>query len=145
MSEELDEATLAFVHRVFELARSGDTESLAPLLDSGLPVNLTNDQGDSLLILAAYHDHPETVRLLLARGADTARVNDRGQTALGASVFRRSTAGVRALLGAGADPALGSPSAVEVATFFELPDMLAVLRGDGAPGNGQPEGESAPG
>jgi len=55
-------------------------------------------------------------------------VNDRGQTALGAAVFRRSVASVRALLEHGADPALGSPSAVDVATFFELMDMLALLK-----------------
>ena len=44
-------------------------------------MNLTGGTGDSLLILATYHDHPDTVRMLLERGADTERVNDRGQTA----------------------------------------------------------------
>jgi len=128
MAGHLDDETLAFAHRTFDLARAGAREELAPLLDAGLPSNLTNDKGETLLILAAYHDHPETVRLLLERGADTARVNDRGQTALGAAVFRRSVASVRALLEHGADPALGSPSAVDVATFFELMDMLALLK-----------------
>ena len=128
MAGQLDDETLAFAQRTFDLARGGATDELAPLLDAGLPPNLTNDKGETLLILAAYHDHPETVRLLLGRGADTARVNDRGQTALGAAVFRRSVASVRALLEHGGDPALGSPSAVDVATFFELAEMLALLR-----------------
>ncbi|MEO7441983.1 MAG: ankyrin repeat domain-containing protein, partial [Acidimicrobiales bacterium] len=66
------------------------------------------------------------------KGADTARVNDRGQTALGAAVFRQSAASVNALLAAGADPALGGPSAREVATFFELPEMVALLGSAGA-------------
>lgn len=133
MAEELSDDDLAFAHRVFDLARAGDTSSLGGLVDAGLPVNLTNDKGDSLLILAAYHDHPPTVRALLQRSADTARVNDRGQTALGAAVFRRSAAGVEALLEAGADPALGSPSAVEVARAFDLPDMLVQLGAPSAP------------
>ncbi len=129
MTEALDDDTLAFAHRVFDLAREGGAAELAPLIDAGLPPNLTNDKGDTLLMLAAYQDHPDTVRLLLERGADTARVNDRGQTALGAAVFRRSSASVTSLLAHGADPALGSPSALEVAAFFDLPDMLALLHG----------------
>ncbi|MEU8072998.1 MULTISPECIES: ankyrin repeat domain-containing protein [unclassified Micromonospora] len=127
MPDELDDETIAFAHRMFDLARAGATEELAANVDAGLPVNLTNAKGDTLLILAAYHAHPETVAALLARGADPARVNDRGQTALAAAVFRRQEAAVRALLDAGADPDHGGPSAVETARFFELPDMLALL------------------
>ncbi|MFI7607709.1 ankyrin repeat domain-containing protein [Micromonospora sp. NPDC049366] len=128
MSEELDTATLAFAHRMFDLARAGATEELAAQVDAGLPVNLTNDRGDTLLILAAYHAHPDTVAALLARGADHTRTNDRGQNALAAAVFRSSADAVRALLDAGADPDLGSPSAVDTARFFDLPEMLALLR-----------------
>ncbi|MCZ7429679.1 ankyrin repeat domain-containing protein [Micromonospora sp. WMMA1949] len=127
MPDELDDETIAFAHRMFDLARAGATEELAANVDAGLPVNLTNAKGDTLLILAAYHAHPDTVAALLARGADPARVNDRGQTALAAAVFRRQEAAVRALLDAGADPDHGGPSAVETARFFELPDMLALL------------------
>jgi ankyrin repeat protein len=100
----LDSDTLAFAHQMFDLARSGSTDELAAYVDAGLPANLTNDNGDTLLILAAYHDHPETVAALLGRGADHARVNDRGQTALAAAVFRNSAATVAALLAADADP-----------------------------------------
>lgn len=128
MTEDLTDDELTFLHQTFDLARDGDTDRLAERVDAGVPVNLTNSGGDSLLILAAYHDHPDTVRGLLARGADTARVNDRGQTALAAAVFRRSTDGVTALLDAGADPLLGPKSAVDIATFFELPEMLALLQ-----------------
>lgn len=127
MTDDLDADTLAFAHRMFDLARDGATEELAGYVDAGLPVNLTNDKGDTLLILAAYHAHPETVAALLARGADHSRTNDRGQTALAAAVFRTNTEAVRALLDVGADPDHGTPSAVETARFFDLPDMLAAL------------------
>ncbi len=129
MPEQLDPEVLDFAHRMFDLAREGEHGELAAYLDAGLPVNLTTGKGDTLLILAAYHAHPETVRALLDRGADTSRVNDRGQTALGAAVFRRNAHAVRALLAAGADPHAGSPSAVELARFFELPEMLALVEG----------------
>jgi ankyrin repeat protein len=128
VSEALTEEELAFLRSMFDLARAGDTEGLVEAVDAGLPVNLTNEVGDSLLMLAAYHDHPDTVRALLARGADTARINDRGQTALGAAVFRRSQRSVTRLLAAGADPELGPRSAVDIARFFDLPEMLALLR-----------------
>jgi ankyrin repeat protein len=129
MPGELDAETIAFAHRMFDLARSGSADELSGFLTRGLPANLTNDKGDTLLILAAYHNHPPTVAMLLAHGADPARVNDRGQTALAAAVFRRNADSVRALLAAGADPAAGSPSATETAAFFGLPEMAALLRG----------------
>jgi ankyrin repeat protein len=127
MPEALSDDEIGFLLDVLDLARNGQTERLAELLDAGVPVNLTNAAGDSLLILAAYHGQDETVRLLLDRGADTARVNDRGQTALAAAVFRQAADIVEALLAAGADPHYGGRSAVEVARFFELDEMLRLL------------------
>ena len=133
MAEELDEQALAFAHQMFDLAREGRADELAAYVDAGLPPDLTNDKGDTLLILAAYHARPGTVAALLERHADPARTNDRGQTALAAGVFRRSAEVVTALLQAGADPDHGSPSAIETAVFFELPDMLELLRGPQPP------------
>ena len=127
MSEELTEHELELLSGIFEMARNGDVAQVSALMDAGLPVNLTNSAGDTLLILAAYHDHAELVKCLIDRGADTERVNDRGQTALGAATFRQSAPCVSALLAAGADPDAGRQSARAVATFFELPEMLALL------------------
>jgi len=118
---------LELLRAAFEWARSGDVDRLTHLLDLGASPNLTNDKGDTLLILAAYHQQEETVRLLIERGADVERVNDNGQPALAAAVFRRATAIVTALLAAGADPDTGPRSARTVAEFFELPEMLALL------------------
>lgn len=125
---ERDDEAVAFAHRVLDLARAGDTGELSSLLDAGVPVDLTDAKGDTLLILAAYHEHTATARALLERGADVARTNDRGQTALVAAVFRRSSETVRALLDAGADPDGGLPSALATALYFELPGMEELLR-----------------
>jgi ankyrin repeat protein len=126
-AEPVDPGVIELAGRVFDLARGGHTEELAAYVDAGVPVNLTNDKGDTLLILAAYHGHRETVGALLDRGADHSRANDRGQTALAAAVFRQSTDTVTRLLAAGADPDAGGPSARATASFFELPEMTGLL------------------
>lgn len=123
---DLDSETLDFAHRMFDLARTGD-QTLPDYLDAGLPVNLTNDKGDCLLMLAAYHGHPAAVQALLERGADPDRVNDRGQTPLAGAVFHNRAEIVTLLRRAGADPTLGSPSALETARFFERGDLVALL------------------
>ena len=125
----IDPEVIELAGRVFDLARGGHTEELVAYVDAGVPANLTNDKGDSLLILAAYHQHPATVAALLERGADHSRVNDRGQTALAAAVFRQSAEAVRHLLAAGADPDAGEPSARATAAFFDLPAMTDLLAG----------------
>ncbi|HEX5560525.1 MAG TPA: ankyrin repeat domain-containing protein [Nocardioidaceae bacterium] len=128
MPHDLTDEELELLSSTFEHARDGGLDELVRLLEAGVPANLTNSAGDTLLILAAYHLHAHVVRALLERGADHTRVNDRGQTALAAAVFRRDRDIVADLLRAGADPDLGAQSAVAVATFFDLPDMLALLR-----------------
>ncbi len=127
MAGELTDEELRFLQGVLDLAREGHTPELADEIVRGVPVNLTGGTGDSLLILAAYHDHPATVRMLLQHGADVDRVNDRGQTALGAAVFRRSAESTRLLLDHGADPHAGGRSAAEIAAVFGLDEMAALL------------------
>lgn len=123
----LDPETLESVVACFDVVRDGDSVKLADLLNHGLPANLTNDKGDTLLILAAYHKHLKCIDLLLEAGADHSRINDRGQTALGSAVFRQDVKAVKRLLAAGAEPGGGSPSAIEVAKQFELGEMLELL------------------
>jgi ankyrin repeat protein len=125
---QLSDAELTVLHSCLDLARGGGTAELAEAIDAGLPVNLTTSAGDSLLILAAYYCHEDTVRLLLDRKADTERVNDRGQTALAAATFRRHVPIVTLLLSAGASPTTGSRSALEVAAFFQLERFTHLLQ-----------------
>lgn len=127
---ELDDATLAFAHRMFDLARQGEVE-LVGFVDAGLPVDLTDPQGNTLMMLAAYHGRAGLVQGLAERGADSGRRNDRGQTPLAAAAFKGETEVVAALLAAGADPTIGEPNALETARFFERDDLVRMLEGDG--------------
>ncbi|MFJ7329233.1 ankyrin repeat domain-containing protein [Streptomyces cyaneofuscatus] len=124
MSETPDPEVIELATKVFDLARTGETEALAAYVDAGVPANLTNDRGDSLLMLAAYHGHAGAVAALVARGADPDRANDRGQTPLAGAVFKGEDAVIDALLTAGADPAAGTPSARDTAQMFGKADLL---------------------
>ncbi|WP_328471092.1 ankyrin repeat domain-containing protein [Streptomyces sp. NBC_00448] len=122
-----DPEVLQLASQVFDLARHGDTDKLAAYVDAGVPANLTNDSGDSLVMLAAYHGHPSAVHALIQRGADVDRVNDRGQTPLAGAVFKGEQEVITALVEAGADPAAGTPSAIDTARVFGRTELLALF------------------
>ncbi|MFG2333916.1 ankyrin repeat domain-containing protein [Streptomyces sp. NPDC048604] len=125
--EPLDPEVVELAGKVFDLARHGDADALAAYVDAGVPVELTNDRGDTLLMLAAYHGHTAAVQALLARGADADRANDRGQTPLAGAVFKGADDVVRALLAGGADPEAGTPSALDTARMFAKTELLALF------------------
>ncbi|WP_432052509.1 ankyrin repeat domain-containing protein [Streptomyces xiamenensis] len=122
-----DPEVLQLAAKIFDLARDGDTDTVAAYVDAGVPPNLSNDKGDTLLMLAAYHGHATTVEALLQRGADPGRANDRGQTPLAGAVFKGETEVVRTLVAAGADPAAGQPSAIDTARMFAKADLLELF------------------
>ncbi|WP_371658631.1 ankyrin repeat domain-containing protein [Streptomyces sp. NBC_00280] len=127
MSEAPDPEVVELATKIFDLARQGQTEALVAYVDAGVPADLTNDRGDSLVMLAAYHGHADAVRALLARGADGDRVNDRGQTPLAGAVFKGAQDVIQALLEGGADPAAGMPSALDTARMFGKTELLELF------------------
>ncbi|MFJ9339241.1 ankyrin repeat domain-containing protein [Streptomyces sp. NPDC101733] len=126
-ADVIDADVIELATKIFDLARQGQTEALAAYLDAGVPANLTNDRGDTLVMLAAYHGHAEAVTALLTRGAEADRANDRGQTPLAGAVFKGEEAVIRALLAGGADPNAGTPSAVDTARMFAKADLLELF------------------
>ncbi|MGB3372547.1 MAG: ankyrin repeat domain-containing protein [Rhodococcus sp. (in: high G+C Gram-positive bacteria)] len=124
-NDDADMAELA--GRLFTMARTGDTEALTHYLDAGVPVDLNNDSGDTLVMLASYHGHAATVGALVERGADVNRPNDKGQTPLAGAVFKGEDAVVKALVDGGADPNGGHPSAIDAARMFGREDYLGLL------------------
>jgi uncharacterized protein len=119
-----DERLVELAHQMFDLARAGEADQLSAYVGAGVPVDLTDAAGNTLLMLAAYHGHPETVRMLAGAGADVNRANDRGQTPLAGAVFKDEVEVVRALLAAGADPDAGSPTARATAEMFGKPGLF---------------------
>jgi ankyrin repeat protein len=113
-----DERLVELAHRMFDLARAGEAATLLAYVDGGVPADLTDAQGNTLLMLAAYHGHAGVVAGLAERGADVDRVNDRGQAPLAGAVFKGEDLVVATLLDLGADPDAGTPSARATAEMF---------------------------
>ena len=125
---QLSDEELAYAHSLFDAARNGDTEYLRQAVTAGVPVNLSNEKGDTLLILAAYRENEETVAMLLEAGADTERVSSMGFTALLCAVFRGNEPMTRWLLEAGAGQATGNQHAQDVARVFGQEHLLPLLQ-----------------
>ncbi|KAH9940034.1 ankyrin, partial [Epithele typhae] len=126
-AQDIPQATLDFAHRMFDAARENDAELLLQAVDAGLPPNLTNDKGNTLLMLAAYNGHAPLVSGLLARGADGGRANDQGQSPLAGAVFKGHADVVRVLVAGGVDPRAGTPTAIQTARLFKRDDLLALM------------------
>ncbi|WP_394425753.1 ankyrin repeat domain-containing protein [Streptomyces sp. SGAir0957] len=107
-----------------DLARAGDTAELTEFVGHGLPVDVTDAQSNTLLMLAAYHGHADTVRALLRLGADPDLPNDRGQVAIAGALFKGADDVVAVLVEAGADLAAGAPTAHEAAAMFGRAHLL---------------------
>ncbi|MCG2621494.1 ankyrin repeat domain-containing protein [Arthrobacter sp. I2-34] len=108
-----------------DLAREGRTGELAEFLDHGLPVDVRDPEGNTLLMLAAYHGRGETVGMLLERGGDPDLRNNRDQSPIAGALFKGEDAVVASLRAAGADLDAGTPTARDAARMFGREHLLA--------------------
>jgi ankyrin repeat protein len=127
--EALDLAT-----KLFDLARTGTTSPLQSYISAGIPPNLTNASGDTLLMLASYHGHAETAKMLLDAGADANVLNARGQSPIAGAVFKGYDEVVRVLWKGGADIMAGQPNAVDCARMFKRGNCLKLFGVEGGEG-----------
>jgi ankyrin repeat protein len=119
-----EEQTARVTEIAMDLARDGDTGQLAAFIDHGLPVDVIDPAGNSLLMLAAYHGRAATVRMLLERGADPDTRNARDQSPIAGALFKGEDEVVAVLREAGADLDAGTPSARDAAAMFGREDLL---------------------
>ncbi|MBP7769684.1 MAG: ankyrin repeat domain-containing protein [Aliarcobacter sp.] len=71
-----------------DFARTGKTEDLKAMLQAGMPVNLCDHKGNTLIMLASYNGNLETTSMLVDFGADVDKKNDKGQTPLAGVCFK---------------------------------------------------------
>ncbi|TLD96244.1 ankyrin repeat domain-containing protein [Helicobacter jaachi] len=111
----------------FECARHDNASDLERLLNYGLNVNLTNEKGDTLLMLAAYNGNVNATRILLKRGADIERLNDKRLSVLSGACFKGYDEIVKMLLEHDADIHAGRLSALNCALMFRRKKILTLL------------------
>ncbi|UQC81126.1 uncharacterized protein CLUP02_06612 [Colletotrichum lupini] len=162
-ANSLPPEAIALAGRMYDAARKGDLAIFQQALPAGLPANMTNEKGDTLLMLAAYHGHADLVKLLIQHGADANRLNDRGQSPLAGAVFKQEDKVIEVrsnvisplcptesppitrcpgvLLEGGADPDFGSPSALQCVAMFKQQDKWQA-KFESAPGRGKVVPES---
>lgn len=119
----------SFVKLAFDFARNDDATSLQIMLDNGLNPNLANHKGDTLLMLASYHNALECVKLLLSKGANVDTPNDRGHTPLAGVCFKGYKEVAELLLEFGANPdgCGGALSPINTAIMFRRKEILTLL------------------
>lgn len=81
-SEPLPPPTAEDVAAATDAALNGGLAAITAALKNGMPVDQTDEYGNSLLMLAAFNGHDELVQALLAADADVALRNGEGRTAL---------------------------------------------------------------
>ncbi|WP_018296417.1 ankyrin repeat domain-containing protein [Corynebacterium lubricantis] len=123
-NNEVPDDVQEFATKLFNFARNGDL-TLAEYIDQGVDVNMSNQDGNTFLMLASYSGHAELVDALIARGADVNKHNDRHQTPLAGVIFKKEDEIIDALLAAGADPRFGMPNAIDTARMFGREDLVA--------------------
>ena len=124
MTHTSPEDTARMIELAMQCAREGMTQELVDAIDRGLPVDVQDLDGNTALMLAAYHGHAATVAALIERGADVDLRNKRDQSPVAGALFTGDEAVVRLLISAGADLDAGTPSARETAATSERPDLL---------------------
>lgn len=120
----------------FGQIRSGDLEGARQSLKSHPDLVSTRDpRGSTPLILAAYYDHKDLVRLLLENGAPVNEVDGSGNTALMGVCFKGYAEMAQILIGAGADVNARNGMGGTCLTFsvsFNRPEIVRLLLEAGA-------------
>ena len=143
-SAELDDATLAFAEHVFHAARIGDSVRLGHLLGQGMPADLRNHAGDSLLMLASYHGRLAATSVLLDHGADAQLANRRGA---GGRRVQGDLPMVRLLVERGTDvesPCADGKTALMMAAMFNHTAIVEWLVAQGADPHATDAGGTTP-
>lgn len=114
----------AVINMAMEFARRGETSDLQKLVHRGLPVDTQDANGNTMLMIAAYHGHQQAVRALIELGANVDLRNARDQTPIAGALFKGEDEVVAILLAAGADLDSGTPTAREAAELFGRTHLL---------------------
>jgi len=113
---------------IFSAARIGNFDMIKKILDhGGLDINTKNENGHSVLMLAAYNGHEEIVRQLIDQGADVNSVDNSGNSILMGVIFKGHSHIFDLLIQSGAQLDYVNPkkqSALDLAVMFGRRNLI---------------------
>lgn len=131
--EKLPSESVIGPQAIVRAGSQGALGTILDLLDSGTPIDLTDDDGDTALTAAAVH--PGVVKVLAKRGADLSHRNGEGKTAYMIAAASNRVRMVDTLKEAGSP--IDEPEELEGLTQMQA--MLNALRAKAAGSDGEEE------
>ena len=116
-------------------AWTGDVSKIGDMMESGMPVDILDEYGNTALMNAARNNRTDVVRYLLANGANVNKQDRSGNTALHKASNNNHTDVVRCLLANGANVDKQNRSgwtALHEASLYNKTDLIIVLLQHGA-------------
>ena len=93
---------------LFRAIENGDLGEFTRLVDAGVPLSVTNGNGETPLYFAAEKGQVEMAKLLIAKGADARALTPTGESVLHAASMIESSTLMSSLIEAGADKNLAN-------------------------------------
>lgn len=113
---------------IFNYIEEGDIKKVKQLIKSGVDINIRNNVGSTILMLASYNGHKEIVKILIENGADVNLQNRNGWTALMCVCDDKEI--VELLINAGANINIkdnNGLTALELALYNECKEIVEFL------------------
>lgn len=135
ITEEEEKRYAELQKMALDFARTGSVAELQKMIEKGLPVDLADGKGQTLLMLASYNGNFDTAKMLLENGAHVDQKNDRGQTPLGGVAFKGYPEIAELLIEYGADINAnngGGMTPIHYASMFGRSEIIKVLEKHGA-------------
>ena len=73
--------------RLLLSAQNGDLKTVVQLVDAGAELNITDEDGETPLMLALGEGHPKVAKYIESKGADFNKLNNDGQSIVHVAVY----------------------------------------------------------
>ena len=118
------------INSLFDEVAYGHESNVKEMLDTGIPVDICDNEGTTPLMTAAGNKQISVIELLLQRGADVNKQNNSGRTALHCASFLNLTDTIRVLVGKGASTKIKNEdghTALDVARLKKHEEAILLL------------------
>lgn len=112
---------------IYTAARNGEIKQVLDFLNSGFDIQQKNENGHSVLMIAAYNGHYDLSEMLIQKGADIDSVDGKGNSIIMGVVFKGHNSIFDLLVRHGANlehSNLKEQTALDLAIMFGKRDLI---------------------